>query len=154
MTIIYFLREKIRYKITFTRTLVCSTWPCFPSIFFIEKTASYPDVSFSLDAGKRRREGENGRDVIRLSFPRSLALCEQLYTGVSRSPLREKKASELEGGGSREVVSCQIYLFCLRRFSKTRELWSSKGAFTIAFFAAVNHNYDYTAANRLRQRNT
>ena len=31
----------------------------------------------------------------------------------------------------------------LLRFSQTCELSSSKAAFTIAFFAAVNHNYDH-----------
>ena len=38
-------------------------------------------------------------------------------------------------------------------FSKTRELWSKKAAFTIAFFAALNHNYDNkerTLKNRKR----
>ena len=29
------------------------------------------------------------------------------------------------------------------RFLKTRELWSSNAAFAIAFYAAVNHNYDH-----------
>ena len=29
------------------------------------------------------------------------------------------------------------------RFSKTRELWSSNATFAIAFYAAVNHNYDH-----------
>ena len=28
-------------------------------------------------------------------------------------------------------------------FSKKRELWSSKATFTLIFFAAVNHNYEY-----------
>ena len=31
----------------------------------------------------------------------------------------------------------------LLRFSQTCELYSSKAAFTIAFFAAVNYNYDH-----------
>ena len=31
----------------------------------------------------------------------------------------------------------------LLRFSQTRKLLSSKAAFTIVFFAAVNHNYDH-----------
>ena len=31
----------------------------------------------------------------------------------------------------------------LLRFSKTRELWSSNAAFAVAFYAAVNHNYDH-----------
>ena len=31
----------------------------------------------------------------------------------------------------------------LLRFSQTCKLSSSKAAFTIAFFAAVNHNYDH-----------
>ena len=45
------------------------------------------------------------------------------------------------------------YLYCLLRFSQTRELWSSKAAFTIAFFSAVNHNYDLKQRT-LKQRNT
>ena len=39
------------------------------------------------------------------------------------------------------------------RISKTHVLWSSKAAFTIAFFAAVNHNYDHKQRT-LKQRNT
>ena len=35
-------------------------------------------------------------------------------------------------------------------FSQTRELWSSKAAFTIAFCAAVNHNRDLTVRQRRR----
>ena len=31
----------------------------------------------------------------------------------------------------------------LLRFSKTHNLWSLKAAFTITFFAAVNHHYDH-----------
>ena len=41
----------------------------------------------------------------------------------------------------------------LLRFSKTRELWSSKAAFTRAFFAAFNHNYDHKQRS-LKHRNT
>ena len=37
--------------------------------------------------------------------------------------------------------------------SKTCELWSSKAAFTITFFAAVNHNYDHKQRT-LKHRNT
>ena len=41
----------------------------------------------------------------------------------------------------------------LLRFSKTRELWNLKAAFTTAVFAALNHNYDNrerTLKNRKR----
>ena len=41
----------------------------------------------------------------------------------------------------------------LLRFSKTHELWSSKATFTIAFFTAVNHNYDHKQRT-LKHRNT
>ena len=41
----------------------------------------------------------------------------------------------------------------LLRFSQTCELLSSKAAFTIAFFAAVNHNYDHKQRT-LKHRNT
>ena len=41
----------------------------------------------------------------------------------------------------------------LLRFSKTRELWSSKAAFTIKFFAAVNHNSN-RKQRTLNHRNT
>ena len=41
----------------------------------------------------------------------------------------------------------------LLRFSQTRELWSSKVAFTIAFFAALNYNYDHKQ-RILTHRNT
>ena len=41
----------------------------------------------------------------------------------------------------------------LLRISKTRELWSSKTAFTITFFAAVNHHYDHKQRT-LKHRNT
>ena len=41
----------------------------------------------------------------------------------------------------------------LLRFSQTCELQSSKAAFTIAFFAAVNHNYDHKQRT-LKHRNT
>ena len=52
-----------------------------------------------------------------------------------------------------------IYTICTRtwkfllRFSKTRELWSSKAAFAVTFFAAVNHNYDDKKWT-LKHRNT
>ena len=39
----------------------------------------------------------------------------------------------------------------LLRFSKTRQLWSLKAAFTIAFFAALNHNY-YNKERTLKNR--
>ena len=42
---------------------------------------------------------------------------------------------------------------CLLRFSQTCELSSSKAAFTIAFFAAANHNYDHKQRT-LKHRNT
>ena len=44
----------------------------------------------------------------------------------------------------KQRYSYNIYIGILLRFSKTRELWSSKSkaAFTSTFFAAVNHNYD------------
>ena len=37
----------------------------------------------------------------------------------------------------------RLVMFCypLLRFSKTRELWSSKASLTIVFFTAVNHNF-------------
>ena len=41
----------------------------------------------------------------------------------------------------------------LLRFSKTREYWSSKAAFTITFFVAVNHIYDHKQRT-LKHRNT
>ena len=41
----------------------------------------------------------------------------------------------------------------LLRFSQICELESSKDAFTIAFFAAVNHNYDHKQRT-LKHRNT
>ena len=41
----------------------------------------------------------------------------------------------------------------LLRFSQTCELSSSKAAFTIAFSAAVNHNYDHKQRT-LKHRNT
>ena len=41
----------------------------------------------------------------------------------------------------------------LLRFSQTCELWSSKAAFTIAFFTDVNHNYDHKQRT-LKHRNT
>ena len=41
----------------------------------------------------------------------------------------------------------------LLRFSQTCELLKSKAAFTIAFFAAVNHNYDHKQRT-LKHRNT
>ena len=41
----------------------------------------------------------------------------------------------------------------LLRFSKTRELWSSKAAFAVTFFAAVNHNY-HNKQRTLKHRNT
>ena len=41
----------------------------------------------------------------------------------------------------------------LQRFSQTCELLSSKAAFTIVFFAAVNHNYDHKQRT-LKHRNT
>ena len=43
--------------------------------------------------------------------------------------------------------------YCLLRFSQTCELSSSKAAFTIAFFAAANHNYDHKQRT-LKRRNT
>ena len=48
-----------------------------------------------------------------------------------------------------------LVMFCypLLRFSKTHELWSSKATFTIAFFTAVNHNYDHKQRT-LKRRNT
>ena len=48
-----------------------------------------------------------------------------------------------------------LVMFCypLLRFSKTHELWSSKATFTIAFFTAVNHNYDHKERT-LKHRNT
>ena len=48
-----------------------------------------------------------------------------------------------------------LIMFCypLQRFSKTHELWSSKATFTIAFFTAVNHNYDHKQRT-LKHRNT
>ena len=48
-----------------------------------------------------------------------------------------------------------LVMFCypLLRFSKTHELWSSKATFTIAFFSAVNHNYDHKQRT-LKHRNT
>ena len=49
-----------------------------------------------------------------------------------------------------ERVDCSTLLL---RFSKTRELWSSKVAFINAFSAAVNHNYDHKQRT-LKQRNT
>ena len=41
----------------------------------------------------------------------------------------------------------------LLRFSQTCELSSSKAAFAIAFFAAVNHNYDHKERT-LKHKNT
>ena len=41
----------------------------------------------------------------------------------------------------------------LLRFSQTCELLKSKAAFTIVFFAAVNHNYDHKQRT-LKHRNT
>ena len=41
----------------------------------------------------------------------------------------------------------------LLRFSKTRKLWSSNAAFTIAFYTAVNHNYEHKQLT-LKQWNT
>ena len=48
-----------------------------------------------------------------------------------------------------------LVMFCypLLHFSKTHELWSSKATFTIAFFSAVNHNYDHKQQT-LKHRNT
>ena len=45
------------------------------------------------------------------------------------------------------------YSKSLLRFSQTCKLWSSKAAFAIAFFAAVNHNYDHKQRT-LKHRNT
>ena len=46
-----------------------------------------------------------------------------------------------------------LWSWLLPRFSQTRELESSKAAFTIAFFAAVNHNCDHKQRT-LKHRNT
>ena len=53
----------------------------------------------------------------------------------------------------RECFAEQLYLQILLRFSQTCELWSSKAAFAIAFFASVNHNYDHKQRT-LKHRNT
>ena len=42
----------------------------------------------------------------------------------------------------------------LLRFSQTRDLESSKAASTIAFFAAVNHNYDHKQRTQNRSKST
>ena len=47
----------------------------------------------------------------------------------------------------------RLLIFVLLRFSQACELLSSKAAFTIAFFAAVNHNYDHKQRT-LKHRNT
>ena len=47
------------------------------------------------------------------------------------------------------MISAQVHLL---RFSQTRELLSSKAAFTIAFFAAVNHNYNNHKQRTLKHR--
>ena len=54
-------------------------------------------------------------------------------------------ASKLSRARTRERVpfALDFSRYPLLRFSKTRELWSSKAAFTSTFFAAVNHNYDH-----------
>ena len=52
-----------------------------------------------------------------------------------------------------ESLSVPFQLSNLLRFSQTCELESSKAAFTITFFAAVNHNYDHKQRT-LKHRNT
>ena len=46
-----------------------------------------------------------------------------------------------------------MFLTFLLRFSKTPKLWSSKAAFTIMFFATINHNYDHKQPT-LKRKNT
>ena len=67
-------------------------------------------------------------------FARSTLICEQalLFEWRVNWATRERVPSALD-----------FSRYPLLRFSKARELWSSKAAFTSTFFAAVNHNYDY-----------
>ena len=55
--------------------------------------------------------------------------------------------------GSRQRIATLAGNISLLRFSQTCKLLSSKDAFTIAFFAAVNHNYDHKQRT-LKHRNT
>ena len=50
-------------------------------------------------------------------------------------------------------LTCKWKRAVLLRFSKTRELWSSKATFTVTFFATVNQNYDHKQRT-LKHRNT
>ena len=49
------------------------------------------------------------------------------------------------------IAGCRCYkaLLCFQK----HKLWSLKAAFTIAFFTAINHNYDHKQQT-LKQRNT
>ena len=51
------------------------------------------------------------------------------------------------------IDSCEESVFMFTALSQTCELQSSKAAFTIAIFAAVNHNYDHKQWT-LKHRNT
>ena len=59
--------------------------------------------------------------------------------------------AEVKGYGIKNATGGLVNLL---RFSQTCELWSSKAAFAIAFFAAVNHNYDHNKQRTMKHRNT
>ena len=62
-------------------------------------------------------------------------ISEGLITGIKRE--------RFEISHSSADTNTFCFYWYLLRFSKTREFWSSKAAFTITFFAAVSHNYDH-----------
>ena len=64
-------------------------------------------------------------------------------THKKRGKKKERKKFIHNRKKEKQRYSYNIYIGILLRFSKTRELWSSKAAFTSTFFAAVNHNYDH-----------
>ena len=75
-----------------------------------------------------------------LTLPASLRLNTQRRSAPSMRAFKEEERSVL--------ISVTLL-----RFSQTYELLSSKAAFTIAFFAVVNHNYDHKQRT-LKHRNT
>ena len=74
------------------------------------------------------------------AFPQSFLKCKQ-------SDAERKDFVDIPKEGN------SWFYTSLLRFSQTCELWSSKAAFAIAFFAAVNHNYDHKQWT-LKHRNT
>ena len=81
-----------------------------------------------------------------------IAKCLLSYRDDLRKNLFKITAEECKKSTSGWRSSLKTSLLTAR-FSETCKLWSSKAAFTTAFFAAVNHNYDHKQRT-LKHRNT